>query len=91
MPRPGVFEMSPRAARKQSAEESAIIGVDGQRPRRTAHHRRLQGDECPWQHEFPPHEPGSSCRPSEFAAPQVRRRTRFRRATRGVARQGVRQ
>ena len=37
------------------------------------------------------HEPGSSCRPSEFAAPQVRRRTRFRRATRGVAPQGVRQ
>ena len=28
--------------------------VDEQRPRRTAHHRRLQGDECPWQREFPP-------------------------------------
>src|SRR5688572_29060339 len=28
--------------------------------------RRLQGDECPWQREIPPHEPGSRCRPSEF-------------------------
>src|SRR5918993_768762 len=28
--------------------------------------RRLQGDECPWQRELPPHEQGSRCRPSEF-------------------------
>jgi len=81
MPRAGAVEIRIGASSAHSRGESAIMVDDASRPRRQCVTQKTSGDERPSQHE-----PRAGCRPSEFAAPQVRHRTRFRRTTRGVVR-----